>query len=62
MMFKHGPHAGERVYDSVHELLNDDMETTDLTPMVAVQYHGQLYVVFGNRRLKALKEYAFTRG
>jgi hypothetical protein len=55
--FRHGRHARESVEDLSRKLLVGDTLVENITPLVAVKFQNQLYVVFGNRRLKALKDY-----
>lgn len=59
--FRHGPHAGEPVQGLVTKLRHG-YDVRCITPLVVVrclQYH---WVVFGNRRLKALKLFAELSG
>ena len=63
--FLHGPHMGQRVEDLTRELFHADEEERktlirNITPLVAVEYDGRLIVVFGNRRLKALRPTKFV--
>lgn len=55
--FQHGPHKGENVMELCGKLLSGTVHVTDITPLVAMKYQGELYVVFGNRRLRALKNF-----
>lgn len=59
--FKHGPHAGQRVKDLAHKFMRGEACCEKLTPMVAVEDKGLFYVIFGNRRLTAVKEFAALR-
>lgn len=60
--FLHGPHAGQRVEDLVNGLKHGRFCVERITPLVVVRCLGDDWVVFGNRRLKALKEYAAVSG
>ena len=55
--FRHGPHAGLPVADLVDSFMSSEERPEDLPPMVAAAWRGNLYVVFGNRRLWALLEF-----
>lgn len=55
--FAHGPHKGERVMALVPKL-EAGLPTKRVTPLVVAKCIAKFWVVFGNRRLKALKEYA----
>lgn len=64
--FLHGHHRGQRVETLTQQLLDEDRRRSarllhDITPLVAARYCGMLVVVFGNRRLKALQDYALQR-
>ena len=58
--FLHGPHKGEHVVDLVHKLQTGAVTPSDLPPLVVVVVAGANWVVYGNRRLKALREFAAT--
>jgi len=60
--FKHGRHRGRPVEDLTRRLLSGEEHPERLPPLVAVQHDGNLWVVYGNRRLKALKEFAARSG
>eukprot|EP00441_Pelagodinium_beii_P008551 CAMPEP_0197687348 /NCGR_PEP_ID=MMETSP1338-20131121/103855_1 /TAXON_ID=43686 ORGANISM="Pelagodinium beii, Strain RCC1491" /NCGR_SAMPLE_ID=MMETSP1338 /ASSEMBLY_ACC=CAM_ASM_000754 /LENGTH=180 /DNA_ID=CAMNT_0043269429 /DNA_START=183 /DNA_END=721 /DNA_ORIENTATION=- len=54
--FANGPHKGQNVKDLVTKMERGDVKPEDLTPLVAIRDdHGTMTVVFGNRRLTALK-------
>lgn len=55
--FLHGPHAGECVEDLTRLLLGG-YDVRKVTPLVVARCVGYNWVIFGNRRLKALKAYA----
>ncbi|CAE8593033.1 unnamed protein product [Polarella glacialis] len=55
--FRHGPHKGQLVSDLTQQLLAGDAKVEDIPPLLAVQLDGAYFAVFGNRRLKALKDY-----
>ena len=55
--FRHGPHAGLPVADLVDSFMSSEERPEGLPPMVAAAWRGNLYVVFGNRRLWALLEF-----
>jgi len=56
-VFSHGPHKGEPV-DNLLADLHKGKRLDEITPLVVVTSRGQHWVVFGNRRLKCLQEYA----
>lgn len=56
-VFAHGPHKGKPVRGLVEEL-KGGLSVSTITPLVAIRLRSESWVVFGNRRLKALKEYA----
>jgi hypothetical protein len=56
----HGPQRGQRVDTLVEELRSGDTRVESITPLVVVRCLGDDWVVCGNRRLKALKEFAAT--
>ena len=58
--FLHGPHKGEHVVDLVHKLQTGTVTPSNLPPLVVVVVAGANWVVYGNRRLKALREFAAT--
>lgn len=60
--FAHGRHRGQSVEDLVGKLLRGEASVKDITPLVVVRCMGQLWVVFGNRRLKALRQYRARLG
>ena len=51
-----------RVNDLVRSFPPDEERPEALTPLVAVAWREVLFVVFGNRRLKALMEYGRDHG
>lgn len=59
--FGHGEHKGQLVSDCTDMLAKGMMQPNALTTMVAAQWDKEVYVVFGNRRLKALQD-ACSRG
>lgn len=59
--FKHGPHAGASVADLIRRLLQGCVSIVDLTLMVAVCIHNELWKVFNCRKLKAKKD-AMSQG
>jgi hypothetical protein len=56
-LFRHGPHKGCSVIGLVHKL-RIGYEVNKLTPLVVVKLKERCWVVFGNRRLRALRELA----
>jgi hypothetical protein len=54
LKFRHGPHSGQSVDALVQSLMSGDTCIDDITPLVVIRCFGD-WVVFGNRRLKALK-------
>ncbi|CAK9018492.1 unnamed protein product [Durusdinium trenchii] len=56
--FAHGEHANSSVLDLIEDLINEKAHPQDLTPFVVIQFTKlEYWAVFGNRRLKALKEF-----
>ena len=60
--FTHGPHAGMCVEDLVESFLKQEVRPEGLTPLVEVAWRKNLFVVFGNRRWWALKEFCRRHG
>ena len=60
--FLHGPHRGKRVNELTEELMSGKKRPGDITLLVVVRFVGQNWVVFGNRRLKALKDFQMQLG
>eukprot|EP00927_Polykrikos_kofoidii_P078038 TRINITY_DN74916_c0_g1_i1.p1 TRINITY_DN74916_c0_g1~~TRINITY_DN74916_c0_g1_i1.p1 ORF type:complete len:670 (+),score=94.92 TRINITY_DN74916_c0_g1_i1:47-2056(+) len=60
--FRHGPHGGQSVADLVSSFMRKEQQPMDLTPLVAVDWRDALWVVFGNRRMWALREYISKHG
>jgi len=60
--FLHGPHHGESVRGLTEKLLSGRVRPCEITPLVVVKFLAQNWVVFGNRRLKALKDYQMNVG
>jgi len=56
--FLHGPHAGESVAKLTEKLRRREIRAHHITPLVALRWNQHLWVVFGNRRLKALQDFA----
>ena len=57
--FKNGPFAGTSVEDLTRHLLSGEVNAENLTPLVAVRFNSSpLYIVCGNRRIRALHDYA----
>lgn len=54
--FRGGEHDGESVDDLKRKLREGSTRLDELPALVAARYKGHLWVVFGNRRLKALQE------
>lgn len=52
----HGRHSGKRVRQLTDEILAGRTSVSRITPLVAVLIEGSHWVVFGNRRLRALKD------
>lgn len=55
--FLHGPERGEKVVDLTWKLWRGEVSADSIRPLVAIRFVGDLWVVFGNRRLRALKEF-----
>lgn len=61
--FGHGEHRGASVRELVEKLIQGKVRTQDLTPFVVIKIGDQeFWAVFGNRRLKALKEFQEHEG
>lgn len=61
--FGHGEHRGASVRELTENLIRGKARTEDLTPFVVIQIdHQEYWAVFGNRRLKALKEFQEHEG
>eukprot|EP00746_Dinoflagellata_sp_MGD_P053126 gnl/MRDRNA2_/MRDRNA2_23433_c0_seq2.p1 gnl/MRDRNA2_/MRDRNA2_23433_c0~~gnl/MRDRNA2_/MRDRNA2_23433_c0_seq2.p1 ORF type:complete len:460 (-),score=78.75 gnl/MRDRNA2_/MRDRNA2_23433_c0_seq2:70-1356(-) len=56
--FRNGPHKGQGVKDLSDNLICGKVSASSITPLVVVRCLGSNWVVFGNRRLKALKDFA----
>lgn len=56
--FLHGPHKGELVSDLKKQLRMNRVQSKDITPLVVMKWDLRYWVICGNRRLKAMKEYA----
>lgn len=58
--FSNGMHSGELVRDLTGKLLRQECCALDLPPLVVIESEGQscLFVICGNRRFWALKEFA----
>ena len=56
-VFRHGPHKGQSVDGLVRQLI-DGYPVDAITPLVVVVCQKIHWVVFGNRRLKALKDFS----
>jgi len=56
--FRHGSHGGQSVEALVQKYLRGEDRPEYLTTLVAVEWSGKFFVVFGNRRLHAVKEFA----
>lgn len=59
-VFRHGPHAGQPVETLLREL-KGGKGLENVTPLVVVTLAGENWIVFGNRRLKCLKQLAEDR-
>jgi len=55
--FRHGGHRGVPVGALTSQLLSGRVTPHNIPALVVVQLDSRLWVVFGNRRLKALKDY-----
>eukprot|EP00438_Fugacium_kawagutii_P008920 Skav211414 [mRNA] locus=scaffold1608:80418:81641:+ [translate_table: standard] len=59
--FRHGSHKGQQVSDLSRKLKEGSVKSEQLTPLVCLKWNEVLWVICGNRRLKALQDYAKTR-
>lgn len=57
-VFKNKPHSGKPVGALFKELVDGRASPTSLPCLVAAEQWGELWVVFGNRRLSVLKRFA----
>lgn len=55
--FRHAPHQGVLVSDTAAKLKNHECQVEDLPALVVMTFEKQKWVIMGNRRLKALKEF-----
>ena len=55
--FLHGDQQGQSIHTLTDELYSGKLGATDVRPLVAVRWHGQVYVICGNRRCKAMKDF-----
>merc|ERR1712014_373070 len=55
-VFRNGKHKGTRVPDLTRRLLDGVTTVDELPPLVVVRLRKENWVVFGNRRLRALKD------
>lgn len=60
--FRLGDHCGMPVMELTKKLLDGRVLTSDIVPLVVVKLRGIHWVVHGNRRLKALKEFHLQSG
>lgn len=56
--FRHGDHNGQTVSGLTHKLISGEVRCEDITPLVCLKWNGKLWVICGNRRLKALQDCA----
>ena len=61
-VFRHGRHKGQCVEGLTDKLLSGAVVLNEIPVLVVVRLRKQLWVVFGNRRLKALKAYQNVLG
>ncbi len=59
--FAHGDHEGESMEELTEKLINGTVSSLSLKPLVVAKLAEQEWVVFGNRRLKAVQD-ASRRG
>lgn len=57
LTFRHGQHRGQPVRSLTEQLLDGTASLRDVPALLAVAMKGRYYVVFGNRRLHAIKKY-----
>ena len=55
--FAHGPHRRQKVRDLAWKLYQNKGSINSITPLVVIKFVGDLWVVFGNRWLEALKHF-----
>eukprot|EP00746_Dinoflagellata_sp_MGD_P015885 gnl/MRDRNA2_/MRDRNA2_135511_c0_seq1.p1 gnl/MRDRNA2_/MRDRNA2_135511_c0~~gnl/MRDRNA2_/MRDRNA2_135511_c0_seq1.p1 ORF type:complete len:585 (+),score=82.50 gnl/MRDRNA2_/MRDRNA2_135511_c0_seq1:119-1873(+) len=55
--FLHGNHRGESVSSLTDKLLKKEARIDDIPPLVVVKERSNLWVAFGNRRLKAFQDF-----
>lgn len=56
--FLHGPHKGELVSELKKQLRTGKVQSKDIIPLVVMKWDQRYWVICGNRRLKAMKDYA----
>ena len=59
--FRHGEHKGQRISDLTRQLQEGQVKSQDITPLVCLFWNGVHWVIGGNRRLKALRDFATSK-
>lgn len=60
--FKHGIHRGMPIEELTRQLLQGETIPENIPPLVAARFSDRIFVIFGNRRLHAMKEFARAAG
>ena len=55
--FRHGEHQHQKVETLTQDLLSGRLRTEEVKPLVAVEWKRAVWVICGNRRCHAMKEY-----
>ena len=55
--FLHGEHRGMNIRTLTEQLYHGTLQTTDVKPLVGVSWNDAVWVICGNRRCHAMKEY-----
>ena len=59
--FRHGEHQHQKLETLTQDLLSGRLRTEEVKPLVAVEWNGAVWVICGNRRCHAMKEYVRYR-
>ena len=59
--FRHGEHQGQRISDLTRQLKEGQVKSEDITPLVCLFWNDVHWVICGNRRLKALRDFASSK-
>lgn len=59
--FRHGEHQRQRISDLTRQLKEGQVKSQDITPLVCLFWNDVHWVICGNRRLKALRDFASSK-